>query len=124
MLASFLLRKLESDKTPYSSLSKMLGYPGGIICARYTKILKLGDKVVTGKYTSKENREIMETIFEENEDSLNHHYVATDPVWEKLGSKLNRRPRNLYHHWEGVIRPRILMYENGVDHVDFRHISF
>merc|ERR1711971_795679 len=103
-------------------LSKMLGYPRGIIHLRYTRILKQGDKVVTGRYTSKENREIMETVFEENEDALNHHYVDTDPVWEKLRSKLNRRPLYLFNHWEEVIRPQILMYENGVDHVDFRHI--
>merc|ERR1711862_334446 len=64
----------------------------------------------------------METVFKENEDALHHHYVDTDPVWDKLGSKLNRRPNNLYYHWEGVIRPQILMYENGVDQVDFRPI--
>ena len=78
--------------------------------------------MVTGKYTSKENREIMEAIFEEKENALNHYYSESDPFWDKLGSKLNRRPLYLFNHWEEVIRPQILMYENGVDHVDFRPI--
>merc|ERR1711862_234099 len=82
----------------------------------------MGGKEITGKYSNKENRLIMETVFEENEDALNYHYVYTDPVWVKLGSKLNRRPINLYQHWERLIRPQILMYENGVDQVDFRPI--
>ena len=64
----------------------------------------------------------METLFAENRNALNHHYVETDPVWDKLGSKLNRRPFYLFRHWEEVIRPQILMYENGVDHVDFRPV--
>ena len=43
-------------------------------------------------------------------------------MWHKLASKLKRRPLKLYHHWEGVIKPQILMYQNGVDHLDFRRI--
>ena len=78
--------------------------------------------MVSGKYTSKEDREIMETIFEEKKNALHHHTAYSDPVWDKLGSKLNRRPHSLYIHWEGVIRPRILMHQNGVDHLDFRPI--
>ena len=29
---------------------------------------------------------------------------------------------DLVIHWEGVIRPQILMHQNGVDHLDFRRI--
>ena len=112
----------ESDRTPWSSLSKILGYSRNTIHIRYTKTLLPGDKVVTGRFTKKENRAIMETIFEENGDAYNHHFFLSDPVWEKLGSNLNRNPYTLFHHWDSVIRPQILMYENGVDHVDFRPI--
>ena len=67
--------------------------------------------MVTGRHTREESREIMETIFKENEeeDALNHHYVLSDPVWNKLGTKLNRRPSSLYKHWEELIRPQILV---------------
>ena len=78
--------------------------------------------MVSGKYTSKEDREIMETIFEEDANALNLYFAPSDPLWDKLGSKLNRRPFYLFRHWEMMIRPQILMYENGVDHVDFRLI--
>ena len=50
------------------------------------------------------------------------YFGESDPVWDKLGSKLNRHPYYLFQQWERMIRPRILMYENGVDHVDFRPI--
>ena len=50
------------------------------------------------------------------------YFGESDPVWDKLGSKLNRRPKYLFQHWEGVIRPQILMYQNGVGHVDLRPI--
>ena len=112
----------ESDRTPYSSLSKMLGFPRESIRRRYIRVLLPGDKVVTGRYTKKENRAIMVTIFEKNGDAYNHHILPSDPVWDKLGSNLNRNPYTLFHHWDQVIRPQILMYENGVDQVDFRPI--
>ena len=121
-IVEYMKKNAESDKTPYSSLSKMLGYPRTVIHKRYTKILQPGGKVVTGRFTNKEDREIMETIFEENENALNHYFASSDPMWDKLGTKLNRRPYSLYLHWEGVIKPQILMYQNGVDHLDFRPI--
>merc|ERR1719384_836455 len=64
----------------------------------------------------------METLFKKDEYALNDYYATSDPVWDKLASKLNRRPLKLYNHWEGVIKPQILMYQNGVDHLDFRPI--
>jgi hypothetical protein len=74
-IVHYMINYAESDRMPYSSLSKMLGYPANTIHNRYTKILQHGGKVVTGRYTSKENREIMENIFEENENALNHLYA-------------------------------------------------
>ena len=121
-IVEYMAKNAESDRTPYSSLSKMLGYPRTIIHKRYTKILQPGGKVVTGRFTKKEDREIMETIFEENENALNHYFASSDPMWDKLGTKLNRRPYSLYLRWEGVIKPQVLMYQNGVDHLDFRPI--
>ena len=121
-IIEYMKNKTESDKSPWSSLSKILGYPSRNIHQRYTQHLQLGGKVVTGKFTSEESRKIMETFFKENENALNDHYASSDPVWYKLGSKLNRSPYNLYQHWEEVIRPQILMYHNGRHHVDFRPI--
>jgi len=121
-IVDYMQNKAESDKTPFKSLSKMLGYPIGTIYNRYTNILQPGGKVVTGRYTNEENREIMETFFEENENALNQYFSPSDPIWDKLGTKLNRRPYNLYNHWERVIRPQLLMYQNCVYHVDFRPI--
>merc|ERR1712147_77572 len=99
----------------------MLGYSRRAIHNRYTRILLPG-KVVTGVYSNRENRAIMETLFEENDNAVNYYFRESDPVWDKLGAKLNRRPVYLFKHWERVIRPQILLYQNGVDHVDFRPI--
>ena len=121
-IIEYMENNAESDRTPYSSLSKILGYPRTVIHKRYTKILQPGGKVVTGRYTNQEDREIMETIFEENANALNHYFAPSDPMWVKVGSKLNRRPFSLYLRWEGVIKAQILMYQNGVDHLDFRPI--
>ena len=121
-IVEYMKNNAESDRTPYSSLSKMLGYPRNVIQKRYTRILQPGGNVVSGRYTNKENREIMETIFEENENALNHYYASSDPMWDRLGSKLNRRPLSLFSRWEGVIKPQILLYQNGLDHLDFRRI--
>ena len=121
-IVEYMKNNAGSDRTPWFSLSKMLGYSGDTIRRRYNRILQPGDKKVTGRYTNEVSREIMEFIFEENENALTHHYAYSDPLWVNLGTKLNRRPFSLYVHWEEVIRPQILMYENGVDHVDFRPI--
>ena len=121
-ILDYMHNKAEADKTPFSSLSKMLGYPIDTIWNRYTNILLPGGKVVTGKYSDKENWEIMKTFFEEYENALNQFISPSDPIWDKLGTKLNRRPYNLFKHWERVIRPQLLMYQHGVYDVDFRPI--
>ena len=121
-IVEYMKNNAESDRTPYSSLSKMLGYPRSVIYKRYIKILQPGGNVVSGRYTNKENRKIMETIFEGNENALNHNYASSDPMWDRLGSRLNRRPLSLFLRWEGVIKPQIFLYQNGLDHLDFRRI--
>ena len=77
-----------------------------------------------GKFTVNENREIMTTIFKQNENALKHHYTLTDPVWTELGDKLNRRPENIFQHWEFFIKPRILQFENKMDIEDIRPVLF
>ena len=121
MILKYMATEADSDKTPYASLSKMLGYPAGIIYKRYNRILKPGRKNV-GRYTDGENREIMQIIFHENKNALNHYFASTDPLWEKLSTRLDRRSLSLFLHWEGIIRPQILMFENGMENVDIRPI--
>jgi len=48
--------------------------------------------------------------------------VPDDIVWENLSKILHRTPRNIHDHWEDVIRPSILKFENGMENVDFRRI--
>merc|ERR1739838_965526 len=106
----------KTDKTPYASLSKMLGYSAHSIKIRYNYILKHGCKKL-GAYTHDENRVIMLTLSKENTNLQNQYYVPDDIVWKNLSKKLNRTPLSIYHHWEGVIRPSILMFENGMENV-------
>ena len=51
--------------------------------------------MVTGRYTSKENREIMETVFKENEDALTNPGIKDDDITsEVLREYLDNRSRN------------------------------
>jgi len=120
-ILEYMANEAKTDRTPYASLSKMLGYSRESIRKRYKCILKHGCKNL-GAYTDEENRVIMLTLFQKNKNAQNQYYVPDDIVWENLSKKLNRTPLSIYHHWEGVIRPSILMFENGMENVDFRPI--
>ena len=119
-IVDYMEKKAAVDSTPYASLSKMLGYSGKSIRERYIQTLKHGDKVVKGRFTDKENREIMKTIF--NENALKCHYTRSDPNWTDLGIQLNRRPRNIFDHWEAFIKPRIIQFENKIEIKDIRPV--
>merc|ERR1712110_716299 len=47
-IVDYMENKAADDRTPYATLSKILGYTRGSIQKRYTIILKTGDKVVKG----------------------------------------------------------------------------
>ena len=120
-ILDYMANEAKTDRTPYASLSKMLGYSAQSIRTRYNHILKHGCKH-SGAYTDDENRAIMLTLFQKNKNAQNQYYVPDDIVWENLSKKLHRTPKNIHHHWEGLIRPYILMFENGMENVDFRPI--
>ena len=122
-IIDYMENNAATDMTPYSTLSKMLGYTRGSIQKRYTLVLKTGgDKVVKGRYTDNENREIMNTIFKQNENALKHYYTLSDQLWTELGIQLNRRPRNIFDHWEAFIKPRIIQFENKIEIKDIRPV--
>ena len=120
-ILDYMANEAKTDKTPYASLSKMLGYSRQSISVRYNKTLKHGCKN-SGPYTDEENRAIILALFQKNKNAQNQYYVPDDIVWKNLSKKLHRTPLNIYYHWEGVIRPSILMFENGMENVDFRPI--
>merc|ERR1719154_544724 len=120
-ILEYMANEAKTDKTPWASLSKILGYSKSSIRMRYKHILKHGCKNL-GAYTDDENRAIMLTLSKENTNLQNQYCVQDDIVWENLSKKLHRTPLNIYKHWEGVIRPSILMFENGMENVDFRPI--
>ena len=120
-ILEYMANEAKTDRTHWASLSKMLGYSADSIRIRYKYILKHGCKNL-GAYTDDENRAIMLTLSKENTNLQNQYCVPDDIVWENLSKKLNRTPLSIYHHWEGVIRPSILMFENGMENVDFRPI--
>ena len=41
-------------------------------------------------------------------------------VWKELGDELNKRPANIYLHWQRYIHPTLVRYEAGVLDVDFK----
>ena len=116
-----MANEAKTDRTPYASLSKMLGYSRNSIHMRYNKTLKQGCNH-SGAYTNEENSAIMLALFQKNKNAQNQYSVQDDIVWENLSKILHRTPHNIYKHWEGVIRPSILMFENGMENVDFRPI--
>ena len=124
-ILEYMSNEGNTDRFPYASLSKRLGHPVGSIQNRYIRILKPGCNKAgsgRGKYTDDENKEIMQIIFKENKNAQHHYYSPYDQVWVKLSTKLNRGPFNIFLHWEGMMRPHILMFEHGLENVDFRPI--
>ena len=120
-ILEYMANEAKTDRTPWASLSKILGYSGYSIEIRYKDKLIHGCKN-SGAYTDKENRAIMLTLSKENTNLQNQYYVPDDIVWKNLSKKLNRTPLSIYKHWEYLIRPSILMFENGMENVDFRPI--
>ena len=116
------LKHNKTDKAPFVSLSKVLGYPSSVIHLRTKRILQQGDKRKAGPYSEEENREIMTSVFQDNKDALNQLSVPSDPLWSRLGKKLNRRPHNVHQHWEIVLKGALLLYEHKKENVDFRPI--
>ena len=124
-ILEYMSNEANRDSSPYASLSRMLGYPVGSIQNRYIRILKPGCNKPgsgRGRYTDDENKEIMQIIFKENENAQHHYYSPYDQIWVKLSAKLNKSPFNIFLHWEGMMRPHILMFEHGLENVDFRPI--
>ena len=120
-ILEYMANEAKTDRTPYASLSKIIGYSGDSILKRYKYILKHGCNH-SGAYTNEENSAIMLALFQKNKNAQNQYSVQDDIVWENLSKILHRTPHNIYKHWEGVIRPYILMFENGMENVDFRPI--
>ena len=116
------LKNNKTDTAPFVSLSKLLGYPVSAIHQRNKRILLQGDKRKAGAYSEEENREIMTAVFQDDKDALNQLSVPSDPFWNRLGKKLNRRPFNVHQHWELVIKSALLLYEHKKENVDFRPI--
>ena len=117
------LNNNKKDSTPFRTLSKMLGYPRSVIYQRNNRILQHGgDKFKRGVYTDEENKEIISAVFHDNKNALQDSHLPSDPLWEKLGRKLKRRPFGIYQHWEVAIKVYLLKYEHGREDVDFRII--
>ena len=64
----------------------------------------------------------MEGPVQDKKDALNHSYLESNPLWDQLGKQLNRQPLRIQQRWEQVIRATLLMYEHGMENVDFRAI--
>ena len=122
-IVNYLKNNRDTDKTPFVSLSKLLGYPPSTIHLRYKRILQQqGDKRKSGAFTAIEDQEILTAVFQDKKDALDQSYLPSDPLWDQLGRKLNRQPFGIYQHWEMVIRANLLLYEHGMENVDFRAI--
>ena len=84
------------------------------LLGRYNEILRHKDKTKTGKFSTKEDREILEYV-------LNHHpdiiEVEEEDIkwafWGDIGAKLNRRPQIVYTHWINVIQPVLTRHIAG-----------
>ena len=124
-ILEYMSNEGNTDSSPYASLARKLGRSRMNIRSRYLTILKGGfNKAGTrgGRFTDDEDKEIMQMLFKENKKALHHYFSPNDQVWVKLSTKLNRGPFNIFLHWEGMMRPHILMFEHGLENVDFRPI--
>ena len=87
------------------------------------EILKHEDKTANykQKYTKEESVRIMKAVFDDNKNVLEDNNIGPSAdVWKEFCDELNKRPRNIYLHWQRYIHPTLVRYEAGVLVVDFK----
>ena len=63
----------------------------------------------------------MKAVFDVNKNVLEDNNIGPSAdVWKELGDELNKRPNNIYLHWNDYIHPTLVRYEAGVLDVDFK----
>ena len=84
------------------------------IKGRYNEILKHKDKTKTGKFSTEEDRDILEYVLGHHPDIIEGEEEDIKlAFWDDIGAKLNRKPMNVYDHWRRVIKPVLTRHNEG-----------
>ena len=120
IILTFMETEGASTRHPWAALSTQLGRTRQSIKKYYEFILQHKKKKKSGKFTSVEDKMIMKSVFELDDNALENVLGNTHEVWVKLGEQLDRRPNNVYNHWKGYIQPHLTRYNAGVHEDDIR----
>ena len=120
IILTFMETEGASTRHPWAALSTQLGRTRQSIKKYYEFILQHKKKKKSGKFTSMEDKMIMKSVFELDDNALENVLGNTHEVWVKLGEQLDRRPNNVYNHWKGYIQPHLTRYNVGVHEDDIR----
>ena len=113
-----------TSSTPYAELSRKLNRTASSIRHHYKNILKVRNAVRCNlTYKKEENVKIMKAVFDADKDVLKGSKIAfTSDVWKQLGVELNRKPANIWFHWNYFIFNTLSRHQSNLLHVDFREL--
>ena len=120
IILSFMETEGAASRHPWAALSTQLDRARDSIQKYYKLTLKHKNKKKSGKFTAEEDKMIMESVFEADDNALENVVGTSHEVWVKLGEQLDRRPRNVYEHWKQYIHPHLTRYNAGIHEDDIK----
>ena len=84
------------------------------IKCHYEEVLQHKDKTKSGKFSIEEDREILKYVLRHHPDIIEGEEEDIKwAFWGDIGAKLNRKPLNVYTHWNKVIQPVLTRHRAG-----------
>ena len=120
MIMTFMETEGADTRQPWAHLSAKLRRSAQTIESHFRNALQHENKRKVGKFSAAEDELIMKAVFKSDENALDLDNVlgVSHNVWNVLGEKLNRRPKNIYSHWGTFIQPHLVRYNAGVHEDD------
>ena len=119
IILTFMETEGADTRHPWAALSTQLGRTRDSIRVYYKSILKHKNKK-SGKFTAVEDKMVMKSVFEADDNALENVVGTSHEVWVKLGEHLDRRPESVYNHWRLYIQLHLTRYSAGVYEDDIR----
>ena len=118
MIMTFMETEGADTRQPWAHLSAKLRRSAQTIESHFRNALQHENKRKVGKFSAAEDELIMKAVFKLDENALDNVLGVSQNVWNVLGEKLNRRPKNIYSHWGTFIQPHLVRYNAGVHEDD------
>jgi len=113
-----IIQFVEEKGKKWLELARLLARTQPTALSRRYEVLT-GGNTLRGPYTMEEDKIILREVFTVNRDILEDGTI-TEEDWKMIGGKLERYSRNVYLHWNVVLKPMLLRHHAGIVNVDIR----